>query len=439
MNSSLKTLDSADTSAAQTPLAAAQEHFDRMADKLGLDVGTKRLLRSPLKEHRVAIPVRMDDGSMQVFHGIRVQHNDARGPFKGGIRFHSAADAEEVRALAMLMTWKCAVLDLPLGGAKGAILVDPRVLTVREQERVSRGWVRQMARNLGPLVDVPAPDVATSGQHMIWMLDEFETIFGVKVPGFITGKPTALGGSPGRPESTGYGVIAVLREAMDRLAMKPASTTASIQGFGKVAQHAARRFVDMGGTVIAVSAWDPKAQRAFTVRQAQGIDPKELSRLTDTLGSIDRSAAAEHGYEILPGSSWLEQEVDVLIPAALEHQITADNARRIHGRVRVVVEAANSPITPAASRLLEERGVVVVPDILANAGGVTCSYFEQVQGQSNYYWQREEVLAKLDARMKASFSEVQQRAEAEQVSLRDGAYLIAIERVAHACRERGWV
>jgi glutamate dehydrogenase (NAD(P)+) len=233
--------------------------------------------------------------------------------------------------------------------------------------------------------------------------------------------------------------MAVLREAMDRLAMRPESTTASIQGFGKVAQHAARRFVDMGGTLVAVAAWDPKAQVAYTFQKTQGIDPTELSRLTDTLGTIDRSAAADRGYDILPGSSWLEQEVDVLIPAALEHQITAENAPRVHGRVRVVVEAANSPTMPDASRLLEERGVVVIPDVLANAGGVTCSYFEQVQGQSNYYWQRADVLHKVDARLAASFAEVQQRAEDKQASLRDGAYLIAIERVAHACRERGWV
>jgi glutamate dehydrogenase (NAD(P)+) len=274
---------------------------------------------------------------------------------------------------------------------------------------------------------------------MLWMLDEFEVIFGTRVPAFITGKPVGLGGSPGRAEATGYGVIAVLLEALKRLGMDPKETTASIQGFGNVAQHAAKRFVRSGGVVIAVSSWDARDQQAYTFRKATGVDPEVLSELTDRFGTIDRFAAAQHGYEVLPGSAWLEQEVDVLIPAALEHQITTANALRIHGRVRVVAEAANAPTTADASRLVEERGVTVIPDIVANAGGVTCSYFEQVQGQSNYYWERDDVLQKLDARLTAAFGLVHDRAEDEQLSMRDAAYLIAVERVARACRERGWV
>jgi glutamate dehydrogenase (NAD(P)+) len=381
----------------------------------------------------------MDDGTTKVFEGIRVQHNDARGPFKGGIRFHPSADADDVRALAMLMTWKCAVVDLPLGGAKGAIVCDPRSLSLAEQERLCRGWVRQMARNLGPHLDVPAPDVMTSSQHMLWMLDEFEAIFGGKVPAFITGKPVGLGGSPGRAEATGYGVIAVLLEALKRLGLRHAGATASIQGFGNVAQHAAKRFVRAGGRVIAVSSWDAEDRQAYTFRKLSGIDPEALAQLTDKFGTISRSRAAEQGYEVLPGSAWIEQEVDVLIPAALENQITAANALRIHGRVQVIAEAANGPTTSEASALLEERGVLIIPDIVANAGGVTCSYFEQVQGQSNYYWDAHDVLQKVDSRMTAAFTAVHERAEREQVSLRDAAYLIAVERVAHACRERGWV
>ena len=439
MNRSLTTLDRHHTDRASTPLTEVQEQFDRATRRLGLDSGATQLLRSPLREHRVMVPVRMDSGTTELFEGIRVQHNDARGPFKGGIRFHPSADVDDVRALAMLMTWKCAVADLPLGGAKGAIVCDPRSLSRSEQERLCRGWVRQMARNLGPQLDVPAPDVMTSDQHMLWMLDEFEVIFGSKMPAFITGKPVGLGGSPGRAEATGYGVVAVLLEALKRLEIDPRTATASIQGFGKVAQHAAGRFAHAGGNVIAVSSWDAEDQRPYTFRKLAGVDPAELSQLTDSFGTINRTAAAERGYEVLSGSAWIEQDVDVLVPAALENQITTANAARIHGRVRVIAEAANGPTTADAGRLLEERGIVIIPDIVANAGGVTVSYFEQVQGQSNYYWQRQDVLEKLDARMTTAFVAVHERAAREQLSLRDAAYLIAVERVAHACRERGWV
>jgi glutamate dehydrogenase len=436
----LETLARPETAPAeQTALGEAQARFDRAARRLRLDPGTADLLRSPMREHRVAVPVRMDDGTTKVFEGIRVQHNNARGPFKGGVRFHPLADADDVRALAMLMTWKCAVMNLPLGGAKGAIVCDPYTLSLAEQERLCRGWVRQMVGNLGPALDVPAPDVMTSAQHMLWMLDEFEAIHGVKLPGFITGKPVGMGGSPGRAEATGYGVIAVLIEALHRLGRDPRGTTISLQGFGNVAQHAARRFARSGGSVIAVSSWDAKEQKAYTFRKSSGIDPDALARLTDRFGAVDRIAAADADYEVLPGSAWLEQAVDVLVPAALENQITHANAPRIHGQVRVVVEAANGPMTAKANQMLEDRGVLVIPDILANAGGVTCSYFEQVQGNANYYWSGDEVLRKLDGWMTEAFAAVHQMAERDQLSLRDAAYSIAIERVAHACRERGWV
>ena len=440
MNRSLKTEHApSETALKKTSLEEIQEQFDRAAIRLGLDTGASQLLRSPMREHRVAIPVRMDDGGTRIFEGIRVQHNDARGPFKGGIRFHPGADIDDVRALAMLMTWKCAVVDLPLGGAKGAVVCDPRTLSAGEQERLCRGWIRQMARNLGPALDVPAPDVMTSGQHMLWMLDEYEVIFGAKAPAFITGKPIGLGGSPGRVEATGYGVVSVLLETIQRLGLDARGVTVSIQGFGNVAQHAAKRFVDAGGVVRAVSSWDARSQQAYTFTKASGIDPEQLSQITDRFGAISRDAATEFGYEVLAGSAWLEQEVDVLIPAALEAQITAANVGRIHGGVRLIVEAANAPTTADASRLLEDRGVVVVPDIVANAGGVTCSYFEQVQGQTNYYWERADVLKKLDSMMRMALGVVHERAERKQISLRDAAYMIAVARVAHACRERGWV
>jgi glutamate dehydrogenase (NAD(P)+) len=392
-----------------------------------------------MREHHLTLPIRMDDGTTKVFTGIRIQHNDARGPYKGGIRMLASTTVDDVRALAMLMTWKCAVMNLPLGGAKGALLADARALSLAEQERLCRAWVRQMARNLGPAFDVPAPDVMTSGQHMLWMLDEFETIHGARLPGFITGKPVGIGGSAGRIEATGYGVISVLREALNRLNIPLNSTTASIQGFGNVAQHAAQRFTEMGGIVTSISSWDANDNKAYTFRKASGVDPQALVRVTDRFGSIDKDRALDLGYELLPGSAWIEQDVDVLVPAALENQITAANVARIHGRVRVVAEAANGPVTMDASRALEDRGVLVIPDILTNAGGVTCSYFEQVQGNSNYYWSSDEVFQKLDSWMTDAFTAVSERAEDDDVSLRDAAYLIAVDRVARACRERGWV
>ena len=422
-----------------TTLGEAHAQFDGIADRLGLDDGSRNLLRIPLREHHVAVPVRMDDGTSRVFRAFRVQHNDARGPFKGGVRFHPSATIDEVRALAMLMTWKCAVLDLPLGGAKGAIACDPRELSLAEQERLCRNWVRQMARNLGPNVDVPAPDVATSAQHMLWMLDEFETIHGAKAPGVITGKPIRLGGSPGRAEATGFGAITALCAALDSLNRRPQSTTASIQGFGNVAQHAATRFVSLGGTIVTVSSWHPAERRAYTFRKQSGIDPAALAAITDQYGTIDMERAIALGCEVLPGAAWLEEPVDVLIPAALEHQITGHNAGKVHNQVRVLVEAANSPVTADAHKELTARGVLIIPDILANAGGVTCSYFEQVQGNSNLYWTRDTVLQQLDARMAGAYAIVAEVARHERTSLRDAAYLLAVDRVARACRQRGWV
>jgi glutamate dehydrogenase len=413
--------------------------FDRIAERLRLDGATRELLRSPLREYHFAIPIRMDDGSRRVFRAVRVQHNDARGPFKGGIRFHPSVSADEVRALAMAMTWKTAVVDLPLGGAKGAVLCDPRELSDGEQERLCRGWVRQIARGVGPAIDVPAPDMMTSAKHMAWMMDEYEVIFGTKAPGAVTGKPLGIGGSLGRTESTGYGVVLALREALALLGIAIQDTRASVQGFGKVAQHAIRRYTSLGGSVLAISTWDRADDRAYTFRNEHGVDVDALAGITDEFGSIDKTQAASLGYEVLPGSAWLEQAADVLIPAALEHQITGNNVGRVHGRVRVVAEGANAPTTPAADRVLDERGVVVIPDILANAGGVTCSYFEQVQGNTNEYWHRDEVFDKLDATLGSAFRVVHDVADQGDLSLREAAYLIAIDRVAQACRARGWI
>ena len=422
-----------------TAFDAARAQLTRAARRLGLDAATRDLLGQSLREFRFIIPIRMDDGTRRVFRGVRVQHNDARGPSKGGVRFSPTGTVDDVRALAMWMTWKCAIADLPLGGAKGWIECDPRTLSLGEQERLCRGWVRQLSRNLGANVDVPAPDMMTSAAHMAWMLDEFETIHGAKLPGFITGKPLALGGAAGRTEATGYGVVTVLRLVLQHLQLTPERTTASVQGFGNVARHAIERYVELGGSVRAVSSWDPADQCAYTFRKRAGIDHVELASVADQYGSINRVAAAELGYEVLAGDAWLAEPVDILIPAALERQITASTVGRINPQVRVIAEGANGPVGPEADETLSRSGVTVIPDVLANAGGVTCSYFEQVQGSTGMSWTRDEVLTRLDASMKRATRAVIDRAAGDRVSLRDAAYVIGVGRVAEACKLRGWV
>ncbi len=417
----------------------AQAQFDRVADLLDLDQGTRDLLRNPLREYHFSIPVRMDDGSVKVFRGFRVQHNDSRGPGKGGIRFHPAETIDTVRALAMWMTWKCAVVEIPLGGSKGGVICDPHHLSAREQEQICRGWVRQVARNVGPYWDVPAPDVMTSAQHMLWMLDEFEIIQGRKSPGFITGKPVGMGGSLGRKEATGYGVVYTLREALKELNLKPENTQASVQGFGNVAQYAIELYQRIGGTVVCVSCWDQADKTSYSYRKKSGINLEELMGITDSYGGINKARAKELGYEMLPGDAWIEQEVDILIPSAIENQITKDNVNKISKRVRVIAEGANGPTTPDADKVLHERGVFVIPDFLANAGGVTCSYFEQVQSNMNYFWERDDVLSRLDVKMTSAFISVSDLARQRKLYMRDAAYVISVSRVAQACHERGWV
>ena len=425
-------------SSSYNPFQVAQAQFDKVAALLELDEGVRELLRQPLREYQFSIPVRMDDGTVRVFKGFRVQHNDARGPAKGGIRFHPMETIDTVRALSMWMTWKCSVVDIPLGGGKGGVICDPHHLSQREQEQICRGWIRQIARNVGPISDVPAPDVMTNGQHMLWMLDEYETIHGGRYPGFITGKPVGMGGSLGRTEATGFGVIFTLREALKELGIDLAKTTASVQGFGNVAQYAVQLYTELGGTVVAISCWDQADKTSYTFRKADGISLKELRGISDKFGGIDKARAGELGYERLPGGAWLEQDVDVLIPAALENQINRETVAKIAKRVKVIAEGANGPTTPEADEVIKQRGIFVLPDFLTNAGGVTCSYFEQVQCNTNYYWEKDEVLAKLDTKMTAAFAAVYDLAKRQKLYMRDAAYMIAINRVAEAVKQRGW-
>lgn len=421
------------------PYETAQIQFDNVADKLNLDHATRQLLRQPSREYHFTIPVKMDDGTTQVFNGYRIQHNDARGPAKGGIRFHPQETVDTIKALSMWMTWKCAVVDIPLGGGKGGVICDPHNLSLTEQERLCRGYIRQLAKNIGHLSDVPAPDVMTNGQHMLWMLDEFETIHGAHYPGTITGKPVGMGGSLGRTEATGYGVVYTLREALNVLNMDITTSTASLQGFGNVAEYAARLYTELGGKIVAVSSWDNKDKKSYTFRNLDGLDIDKMVSIKDSFGTIDKTKAEALGCEVLSGDEWIAQDVDILLPCALENQITPDTFAKISNQVKIICEGANGPTTPDADELIKARNIYLIPDFLCNAGGVTCSYFEQIQCNMNYFWPKEEVLEKLDAKMTSAYHAVQNLAAEKDLYMRDAAYVIAINRVADAVKLRGWV
>ncbi|MBN2890855.1 MAG: Glu/Leu/Phe/Val dehydrogenase [Bacteroidales bacterium] len=421
------------------PFLFAQKQFDNAADLLELNDATREFLRTPMREFHFTIPVRMDDGTKKIFKAFRIVHNDARGPAKGGIRFHPMETVDIIRAMSMWMTWKTSVADIPLGGSKGGVICDPHHLSMYEQEQISRGWVRQIIGNIGPHIDIPAPEMMTNSQHMIWMLDEFEKITGVKSPGAFTGKPISLGGSFGRKEASGYGVMITIREALKELNIKPMNTVASFQGFGNVAQHAIDLYQKMGGITKCVSFWDNEDQKSYTVCKKNGIKLKELQKITDTFGGINKEKAHELGYEILDGDAWLEQEVDILVPAAIENQLTEDNVGKIHSKVKIIAEGANGPTTPDADEILNKTNILILPDFLTNAGGVICSYFEQVQNNMNYYWSKDEILSKLDEKMSTAYAAVSDFAKENSLNMRQAAYVISVDRVVQACRMRGWI
>jgi glutamate dehydrogenase len=418
----------------------AQKQFDHVADQLNLSHEVRAMLRWPMREFRFQIPVRMDDGAIKVFFGFRVQHNDARGPAKGGIRFHPNETLDTVRALAMWMTWKTAVADIPLGGGKGGVIVDPSTLSVGEKERLCREWIDAIWKNLGPRNDVPAPDVGTTPQMMGWMMDEYSKLVGYYTPGVITGKPLGSGGSLGRTEATGYGVIYTVREALKHLRLDPAKCSAAIQGFGNVSQYAAAAFIEqLGGTVVCVSCYDRNDKTSYTYVKSRGIDPKFLQSITDQYGTIDKAKAIAAGYAIEPGDAWIAQDVEVLIPAAIEGQITGKTVGNLSQKVRLVAEGANGPTTPEADEVLKKRGIFNIPDFLCNAGGVTTSYFESVQNDYNYYWEKDLVLNRLDQKMTSAFLGVLNMSLERDVYMRDAAYMVAIDRVVRAMDLRGWI
>jgi glutamate dehydrogenase (NAD(P)+) len=418
----------------------AQKQFDGVAKLLNLDPQVAEVLRWPMREYTFRIPVRMDDGTLRVFQGFRVQHNDARGPNKGGIRFHPAETLDTVRALATWMTWKCAVADIPLGGGKGGIIVDPATLSVGEKERLCRGWVQKMWKNIGPRQDVPAPDVGTTPQMMSWMMDEYSKLCGQYTPGVFTGKPLGGGGSEGRTEATGYGVIYTVREAMKHLKMDPKKCVAALEGFGNVSQYAAVAFIEiLGGKVACVSCWDRNDKTSYTYSHKDGVDPRFLLTIVDQYGTIEKKKAQAAGYTIEDGEAWITKEADVLIPAAIEGHVNADTVKKISKRVRIVAEGANGPCTPEADEFLKKNNIFDIPDFLCNAGGVTCSYFESVQNDMNYYWTKEEVLQRLDVKMTQAFNDVLDMSVKRKVYMRDAAYMVAIDRVVKAMQLRGWV
>ncbi len=411
--------------AAINPWHVAQQQFDRAADRLNLDPGLRKVLREPRRELTVHFPVKMDDGSVQVFTGYRVQHNLGRGPAKGGLRYHQDVSLDEVKALAMWMTWKCAVVGIPYGGGKGGVIVDPKRLSAKEVEGLTRRFATEIEVLIGPERDIPAPDVNTNAQVMAWIMDTYSMHQGYTVPGVVTGKPISLGGSEGRNEATARGAVFCIVEAARQVGIDLTQSTVAIQGFGNAGSIAARLMQQQGSTVVAVS------DSTAGIQNPNGLDVDRVIAWKQEHGSV----RGFPGSTEVSNAELLELECDVLIPAALEGQITAANAGNV--KARIVAEAANGPTTPEADEILHANRVFLIPDILCNAGGVTVSYFEWVQDLNRDHWSEAIVNEKLREIMVRAFGEVQAIAAREQCDNRTAAYLLAVERVADATAMRG--
>ncbi|HEX9370881.1 MAG TPA: Glu/Leu/Phe/Val dehydrogenase [Roseiflexaceae bacterium] len=409
----------------ENPWAVAQRQFDIAADALDLSAGLRATLRVPQRELTVNFPVKFNDGSIRVFTGYRVHHNSSRGPTKGGIRYHPDTNLDEVRALAMWMTWKCAVVNIPYGGAKGGVVCDPKQMTLGELERLTRRYTTEISILLGPEKDIPAPDVNTTPQVMAWIMDTFSMHRGYTVPAVVTGKPINIGGSRGRNEATARGTTIVIREAAQQIGMPLEGAKVAIQGYGNAGAIAAQLLDELGANVIAVS--DSRGG----IYSPGGLDPAAALRFKHETGTVVGFPEADQ----IDNQELLELPCDILVPAALENQITAANAGRV--KARIVAEAANGPTTPEADDILYDRGIMVLPDILANAGGVTVSYFEWVQDLQDFFWTEREVNEKLERIMVASFEQVRAIAEEHKVHMRTAAYLLAVQRVAEATMTRG--
>ena len=400
--------------------------LDRAAERLGLEDGVREMLRTPWRELLVSVPVRMDDGAIKVFKGYRVQHNGARGPYKGGVRYHPMADLEEVRALASLMTWKNALVDIPYGGAKGGVQCDPRTMSEGELNRLTRRYTTQIEHLIGVNRDIPAPDLGTNSQTMAWMMDSYSQIHGY-TPGIVTGKPVELGGSVGRDSATGRGVVYVTREVARDLNVPTVGARIAVQGFGQVGSWTVRLLSEMGCKVIAVSDVDGG------IYYPRGIDVGLLMQHKDEAGTV----VGLPGSEPITNSELLELECEFLIPAAIDRVIDERNAPRVGAKV--VIEAANHPLTPDADSILTDRGITVVPDILVNAGGVIVSYFEWTQNLYQHHWELDRVNEELNKIMTRAYRSVKERSDYEHITYREAAFLIGLERVAHVASMRGFI
>ena len=414
------------------PFTNATKQLENAAGFLDLDKNILEILKNPKRVLEVSIPVEMDSGEIKVFKGFRSQYNDALGPFKGGIRFHPKVNLSEVKALSAWMTWKCAVVNIPLGGGKGGIIVDPKKLSNKEIEKLSRGYIQAMKDFIGPEKDIPAPDVYTAPQIMAWMMDEFSKIKGYSIPGVVTGKPIEIGGARGRKFSTAQGGIYVLEKAVRKLEMNSEKTTVAIQGFGNAGSFMAKILSALGYRIVAVS--DSKGGIVMNYESRimnqdsknKGLDIKKVIKFKKEKGSVIGFPKTK----TITNEQLLKLDVDILIPAALENVITEKNAGQI--KAKLIVELANGPITPEADIKLEKKGIIIVPDILANAGGVIVSYFEWVQNLQNYYWTEKENISKLKTIIEKSFDEVWDKKECLNISMRLAAYVVAVERVAKA-------
>ena len=410
------------------PFEIVRRQVDRCAEILELSPEVTEILKNPIRELHVSLPVRMDNGSIKVFQGFRVHYNDARGPTKGGIRFHPQETIDTVRALAAWMTWKCSLLELPLGGGKGGIICNPKEMSQTELERLSRAYIRAIHPFIGPEKDVPAPDVYTTPQIMAWMTDEYSTIVGKPQFGVITGKPLSIGGSPGRGDATARGGMFTIREAAKALGIDLKKARVAIQGYGNAGYFAARLAKEMFGCKI-VAACDSRGG----VYNEKGVDPKKVFECKEVTGSVCNLEDVEK----VSNDEILTLDVDILIPAAIENVITAKNAAKV--KAKIVAELANGPTTPEADEILYEKGVHIIPDFLCNAGGVTVSYFEMVQNAYMYYWDEAEVYEKLDKRITAAYHSVLDTSRAYEVNMRQAAYVVAVKRVVDAMKARGWV
>lgn len=401
--------------------------LEKASQMLNLDPNASRILAQPERTLEVNIPVRMDDGRIEVFTGYRSQHNTALGPAKGGIRFHQNVSMDEVKTLSFWMTFKCAILNLPYGGGKGGVIVDPRTLSRDELERLARGYMQRIAPIIGEYMDIPAPDVNTDSRIMGWMVDEYSRLRGQGVPGIITGKPKTIGGSAGRGSATGRGVMLSTREAFKRLRLKLSDATVAVQGFGNVGGFSAKLLYDQKAKIVAISDVNGG------IYSEKGINPYDVEKYVQQTGSVVGYPEAGE----IDNKAILELPVTVLVPAALEGQITAGNADRV--QARIITEGANGPTTPEADAILFRRGTMVIPDILANAGGVTVSYFEWVQNLYRYYWSEKEVHTRLEELMVSSFDKVYIASQTYGTDLRVAAYIVALERLTEAMRLRGWL